>query len=528
MVHSVALALLFAAVHDVGSRKQLFIDHQLIEAAEGVTLGMNAPVRTASAPLVTADAPWETGLRVGSYSSITRENGKTRLWYNVLALEHAPGKNPDFMGVAYAESRDGLRFEKPRLGLVEYAGSRANNLVMPPDPGLLAQGGGSVAIDENPAAPPGERYKSWQKIYPKPGTGIRGPHRLFVSPDGLRWTLHEKLFTGLRAADTQPTWFWDARLGRYVGYSREWVDFGRGRIRMASYNESPDMFAWSNMQIALEPDEADYAANPRPMVDLARMTLRGETLTARNAPAARTADEEVKPGEDQVPMPGAPVDTYGPGVFPYEGVYIALEARFHHWRREGKHSWPDTSDVLLSVSRDALHFHRPSREPFLAAGMAGAWDSKWLWPMPRPIAMGDELWIYYYGTNQDHSGRMAPGESAQSGIGRAVLRLDGFVSANFAATGGAIITPPLRFTGKALELNLDTGAGGGARVEILDDRGFPLPGFSLREADELNINSVHARASWRGGQTDISALAGKTVRLRFKMRSAKLYAFQFR
>ncbi|MCC6538323.1 MAG: hypothetical protein IT162_12275 [Bryobacterales bacterium] len=529
----IAALLLLAAVHDIGARKQLFLDHQFIEAAEGVTLTMNTPVRASPEPLVTADAPWETGLATGSYSSIRRENGKTRLWYNIRGVKHEAGRNPEFMGVAYAESSDGLRFEKPRLGLVEHEGSRANNLVMPHDPKLLAQGGGSVAFDENPACPPAERYKSWQKIYPKAGTGIRGPHRLFVSPDGLRWKLHDKLFTGLRAADTQPTWFWDAARGRYVGYSREWVQFaGGGRIRMASFNESTDMFAWSNMQIALEPDEADYAALPRPYVDLSRMTLRGENLTEaapvpRPTPEAATPASAPQPYADQVPPPGAPVDVYGPGVFPYEGAYLALEARFHHWRMDGRHSWPDTGDVQLAVSRDGIHFHRPSREPFLSTGMTGAWDSKWIWPMPRPIPMGDELWIYYFGTNVAH-GRIDASETPRDGIGRMVLRLDGFVSANFAATGGTLMTPPLRFDGKALELNLDTGAGGVARVEILDERGFPLPGYAMREADDLNVNSVRARAAWRGGQTDVSALAGKPVRLRFKMRAAKLYAFQFR
>lgn len=64
-------------VHEVGSRKQLFVDHRFIESAEGVTLRMHAPVRTAEV-LVTADAPWERGLTISSYSSILRENGNLR------------------------------------------------------------------------------------------------------------------------------------------------------------------------------------------------------------------------------------------------------------------------------------------------------------------------------------------------------------------------------------------------------------------------------------------------------------------
>ena len=54
---------------DVGSRKQLFIDHKFIESTEGVALTMNPPVRTGQV-LITADAPWEKDLRVASYSTV--------------------------------------------------------------------------------------------------------------------------------------------------------------------------------------------------------------------------------------------------------------------------------------------------------------------------------------------------------------------------------------------------------------------------------------------------------------------------
>lgn len=86
---------------------------------------------------------------------------------------------------------------------------------------------------------------------------------------------------------------------------------------------------------------------------------------------------------------------------------------------------------------------------------------------------------------------------------------------------------PIRCSGSRLELNLDTGAGGLGRVEILDASGEPIPGFTFVEADHLNGNNVRTVVSWRG-KSDLSALDGRSVRLHFKMRSAKLYAFQFR
>jgi len=77
-----AAATAEAPVLDVGARKQLFIDYRFIEAAEGVRLNLNPPYRTGEV-LVSTDAPWETKLIVASYSSVTKENGRVRLWYQV-------------------------------------------------------------------------------------------------------------------------------------------------------------------------------------------------------------------------------------------------------------------------------------------------------------------------------------------------------------------------------------------------------------------------------------------------------------
>jgi hypothetical protein len=142
--------------------------------------------------------------------------------------------------------------------------------------------------------------------------------------------------------------------------------------------------------------------------------------------------------------------------------------------------------------------------------------------------MGDELWIYYMGTNHDHAGRVdAKAAREERSMGRAILRLDGFVAAEADYEGGTFLTPPVRFTGSRLELNLNTGAGGVAKVELMHESGEPVRGFTMAEADELNGNSVRFVATWNKGKSDVSQLAGKPVRLRIKMRAAKLYAFQF-
>ncbi len=517
--------LLLAAVIEVGSQKQLFIDHKFIESSEGITLTVQQPVQPRD-KLVTADAPWESDAHIGSYSTVAQENGVIRLWYDVRAGTPEPGKNPPFMGLAYAESTDGVRFVKKPLGLVERNGNRQNNIVLPPRPDWLTVGGGTVWRDDNPNAAPDARYKSWSKMYHKPGSPIRGPHRVWKSPDGIHWTHEEREVTGLRAADTQPSWFWDPRIGRYVAYSREWVRERSGfGTRMVSYNESDDMLNWRAMHFAFEPDERDAAAAPMMVLDPEKLTVNGENIMPR-----REQRSAASAGEDQVLTPMSPLDFYGPGVFPYEGVYLALIPVFHHWRGSGANTFPSTGDVQLAVSRDARHFTRPGpRRAFLTTGMDGSWDSKWIYPVLRPVRMGDELWIYYMGTNHDHAGRVDPKSvREESAITRAILRLDGFVAAEADYEGGSLLTPPLRFTGSTLELNLNTGAGGVAKVEILDASGEPIRGFTMAEADERNGNGVRLLASWNGGATDVSQLSGRPVRLRFKMRAAKLFAFQFR
>jgi len=111
-------------------------------------------------------------------------------------------------------------------------------------------------------------------------------------------------------------------------------------------------------------------------------------------------------------------------------------------------------------------------------------------------------------------------------VSRLVQRLDGFVSADAAYDGGQLTTLPMVFEGKHLFLNVDTGALGSVRVELQDGEGRIIPGFGQDDCASINGNYVERLVNWKG-KDDLSALAGRVVRLRFIMRSTKLYAFQF-
>ena len=142
---------------------------------------------------------------------------------------------------------------------------------------------------------------------------------------------------------------------------------------------------------------------------------------------------------------------------------------------------------------------------------------------PWPVVVGNEIWIYYTATSAHHQ---QYDNDSPTAVYRARLRLDGFVSVNAGYRGGEFTTPVVKFEGQRLELNMDSSAGGWLQVEILSPHGTPMPGYSLERCDTIQGNSISKTITWQG-ESDVFALAGQAVRLRFVMRSVKLYAFQF-
>ncbi len=67
---------------------------------------------------------------------------------------------------------------------------------------------------------------------------------------------------------------------------------------------------------------------------------------------------------------------------------------------------------------------------------------------------------------------------------------------------------------------------GEAWVELQDENGQPIPGFSESEAVSVDRNGVAQEVWWHNGP-DVSSLAGRPIKMRIRMRSAKLFAFQF-
>ena len=157
-----------------------------------------------------------------------------------------------------------------------------------------------------------------------------------------------------------------------------------------------------------------------------------------------------------------------------------------------------------------------------------------------PSVDGREMYMYYLGSDRLHGwGRdernkrlltaadLAPTEDVTV-ISRLVLRRDGFISARAAYAGGKFTTPLFRFAGKELVLNVDTSATGILQVGFLDEAGKTIEGYGINECDRIHTaNEINRVVRWQG-ESDISKLAGKPVRMRFVFRDADLYAFQCR
>ena len=192
---------------DIGDRRELFVDRLLLDRLDGVELRLHLP--TPREVVMGCDAAWE-GSGCG-YETVFRDGPIIRMYYIAADLTNADGTKMDSRPIfaCYAESRDGVRWVKPDLGLFEYGGSKHNNIVWS-GPSL---DNFTPMKDPNPDCRPGEQYKA----------AAYGPGGLWAykSADGLHWSpLADKPVITKGAFDTQNNAFWDPLRHHYWCYIR--------------------------------------------------------------------------------------------------------------------------------------------------------------------------------------------------------------------------------------------------------------------------------------------------------------------
>jgi len=142
----------------LGNRLEMFVDRFLIDQLQGARLELAEP-RPAGVAL-TYEQPWE-GPHHG-YTTVFQDGDRFRMYYRASVSERKgdKGMKDGYEGefTCYAESCDGVKWEKPKLGLYEVLGTKKNNVVLANDPPYSTNF--SPFLDGNPACPPGQRYKA--------------------------------------------------------------------------------------------------------------------------------------------------------------------------------------------------------------------------------------------------------------------------------------------------------------------------------------------------------------------------------
>lgn len=515
---------------EIGSTRQLFLDDHIVDTMDGVVRQFHRPTRWEGNPVIQADQPWERGgggvYLFGGTVMYDEEDGLFKMWYRtslpMAASASRALREPEGVYKAcYAVSDDGIHWHKPALGLTEFDGSRDNNLLPPSIEGMKQIRRPNLIKDyEEPD--PERRYKM---LYMDNFKGKWALSKGF-SRDGITWRMN----VGTPHVFERPIapngilFGWDARRREYVHYHRKSgmapadVDGRRVRRKHAVMRtSSADFETWEHTQEAMTASETDPPNwSPSHGVDLAGILYTDDLYVGT-------------------------VDTVA--------AYHVEDAPPEQWERVYANEYAEYRTELV-MSRDGATWRRaaPFWE-FMRPGTWGTWDSDHI-GLAKPILYQDDLLIYYSGSNVPMGSNVRGhplagvvntirnGQWMSHAIGLARLRLDGFASMDAYEDGGVLTTKPMVFGGRRLEVNVRAPAapfGGQPRpaspygafdVAILDDGGRPIEGYSSDRCDTFTGDERRHVVTWAGNER-IDALAGRPIRLRFHLRNAALYAFQF-
>ncbi len=462
----------------IGERLQPIVDTHLIDRMRGTSLRLHSPCPREV--VFTFDAPWE-GSQSG-YITIMRDDDVVRMYY----------RGGGDLGREYtcmAVSKDGIHWERPKLGLIEFRGSTAvdggskdNNIIWTGRRKAYFGSHDFAAFkDTNPAARPQERYKAVTLSKLDIAGRTRRVLVALISTDGVHWKhMQEEPIITEGSFDSQNVAFWDSPQNQYVCYLRE----SQQGKRSVARSTSKDFLHWS------KPELLDFGGTPIEQL-------------------------------------------YTNGVVPYfraPHVYLGFPMRFisPSERKTVGFEPRETdglSDAVFMSSYDGLHWNRPFMEAFIRPGLdpknwGGAHGNST--PAWGILQTGPDEVSVYWSEHYDNY----PKRDITPQLRRGTLRLDGFVSVNAPYNGGEFTTWPLIFEGKRLLLNCSTSAPGSIKVELQDATGRVIPGKSLDDCVEIWGDEIERRVGWKGGG-DLGALAGRPIRLRFVMKDADLYAFRF-
>jgi hypothetical protein len=454
---------------DIG--RQLFVDDFLIEKTDMLQT-YHLPEKYAGNPILKAETALErqTGIIGGT--------GRPCVWWShvkqLFYLWYQAGTY--FRGtIALATSKDGITWDRPTFDV-----SPDSNQALPV--GFQPDSYGIVA--DWSAQDPKQRFKLFAT-----NPGGKQAAFSFTSSDGVHWS--NKTETGLTG---------DRSSMFYNPFRQKWVYSLRSNFRGRSrdYWECDDFLAGAKW----------HPSAPVHWVAADRF----------DAP---------EPGYKHV------TQLYNHDAVAYESVmlgFFELHRGPENDRCE-KMGLPKLNEITFGYSRDGFHWSRPDRRAHIPASRKDTWDRGFVEGGGNICAIiGDKLFFYHSGCRGDMAGAIGKDGEVNWGsmydpncIGFSTLRRDGFTSLNAGASLGTVTTRPIVFGGSRLFVNVDC-LKGELKAEVIGEDGNGIAPFTLENCIPVTSDSTLAAITWKNA-SDLSALAGKPVRLRFTLRRGAFYAF---
>ncbi len=517
---------------NIGQTPQFFFDNHVIEMVNFVTRRLHSPKRSDRNPILKRDKPWEKVpfWRTNTWNvhwDTTEQLFKS--WYEDLGWDYKAFMNRENASSArriletaaiesyeqtidnrllYAESQDGLHWEKPKLDYRTINGQRTNICFGNEEHGKIHAC--SILLD------PFEHQEThrFKAIYWTSKKGL-GDSRISIahSSDGRRWIPYDQPLRIGQIAERQ--------LGDVIILSADTstaqyhLDTRSRAMQEPSLNpEHPRVRGWG---------PAFYPHDPWRMSK--RRIFSSVTRDFTNWPLLQ---EMLVPDDTEDNLDD---EFYGLVRFRMGDLHVALLNIFHRT--------DNTLNIHLVYSRDGYHWHRVDRsQPCLDVGPPGAWDCYMTEVCNTPLFLEDEIRIYYGGSNLHHDWWMfgereglevpeaRPGwNGGETALGVATLRPEGFVSIDSTAREGILATHPFISDGFHLVVNVQCQKNGYLEVELANADDQVIAGYDRSACDTIQTDSSKHRVSWQGRHELPLAILSKGAKLRFYSRHCSLYSF---
>jgi hypothetical protein len=433
--------------------KILFFDFREIEIIKGFTRELGKPVKHEKNPLFIADAPWENG-NMQLYGSVIKAPGKPfQMWYSVI---HKPWN----MLMAYAESADGINWQRPLFDIFKFQGERTN-IIFTNNPH-----GPAVIYDET------ENREDW-RYKMVAGADPTGRICAYHSADGIYW-IPVREAPILQTKPDCPMGFLRTLDGRYVIYHR-FDGFGRRIFR----SESLNFTEWpGEPRMVIEPDAGD---------------------------------------PPQIQCYGMGSTTYGPLEIGTLWMYHTDPGDVGSGKMKG------FQETELTYARSGYAWHRAAQgKTFIPHGEKNDWDRGNLQCASSPIFLDNEIRYYYMGTNMTHKSHWEL-DPQTAGLGLATLKPDRFISLRAGNKKAEFLTYSLNLTSDKVFVNASTKKSGWVRLEVLDPDGKPIAGFNEADCSPINGDSISHPVHWNGAKTG-TTIADRRVRIRLTAENADVFS----